>query len=116
MAHVKALVLHILFDAGLGDEYFRLKYGHRYLREPLHLQDYNIGNMSVLEMVPLSLGDATDNKPLSSAPRMSASLLPKHVPQTCVSDETLKALQREMSIFKRREEMLRVFHVCFVLF
>ena len=75
--------------------------------------------MSVLQMVPISLGHQARAETTAGIPRPFTTL-PPHNPHTLTNNSntqplagarTLSALRKEVTIFKRRENMLQTLKV-----
>ena len=85
-------------------------------------QDYNISEMSVLQMVPISFGRHARPETTASVPRPFTTLT-THKPHTLTNDQgsthplssvgahTLSALRKEVTIFKRRQHLLQALQV-----
>lgn len=53
VARVRAQLLHILYELGKDDHLFRLRYKGQMLRDAFTLEDYEIGDNSILTMMPV---------------------------------------------------------------
>ena len=77
------------------------------------LQDYNLVEMSVLQMVPVSFGKCARAQTTATGvrPFTAAGTTPLDNGSS-FSARTISALRREVDIFKRRRHMLEVMKVC----
>ncbi|XP_066296555.1 uncharacterized protein [Branchiostoma lanceolatum] len=108
IARVRAHMLYSLYDMGRVQHQFRFRYKGQYLRDPYTMEECKIVDHAVITMVPMakrqeSLVDLQQRLMESTEDLDPAHELDLGKGQT---DEVMKALEKEMKIFKRREKML----------
>ncbi|KAI8500262.1 hypothetical protein Bbelb_218280 [Branchiostoma belcheri] len=108
IARVRAHMLYSLYDMGRVQHQFRFRYKGQYLRDPYTMEECKIVDHAVITMVPMakrqeSLVDLQQRLMESTDDLDPSHELDLGKGQT---DEVMKALEKEMKIFSRREKML----------
>ncbi|XP_019642924.1 PREDICTED: uncharacterized protein LOC109484142 isoform X2 [Branchiostoma belcheri] len=101
-------MLYSLYDMGRVQHQFRFRYKGQYLRDPYTMEECKIVDHAVITMVPMakrqeSLVDLQQRLMESTDDLDPSHELDLGKGQT---DEVMKALEKEMKIFSRREKML----------